>query len=261
MKNILKLLSLVVVLAVAFTAIGCSSNSGSITMGGSTSVEPLAKSLAEAYEIEHPDAKMVVQGGGSSAGVKGCAEGLLDIGLASRELKSNEESDWPNLVTTHVALDGVAIVVHPSVSIVNLSLEEIRGIFAEGSSDTWTVISREEGSGTREVFEKKVMDDVDIAANAEYLSSNGAIKQKVASTSNAIGYISLGYVDSSVKTLTVGNTVCNAGNCRNGSYPVSRYLNYITTGEPEGLAKAFIEYCLSTAGQEVVEEAGFISLG
>ena len=260
MKNILRVLSLVVVLLFAFTTIGCSSNSGSIVVGGSTSVEPLAKSLADTYMADNSDVKIGVQGGGSSAGVKGCAEGLLDIGMASREVKDSEKSEWPEILSTPIAIDGVAIVVHPSNSLANLSIEEARGIFAEGSNDTWTVINREEGSGTREVFEKKIMDDVDVASNAEFLSSNGAVKQKIASTPNAIGYISLGYVDSSVKAITVDSVVCNAANCRSGSYAISRYLNFITTGEPEGLSKLFIEYCLSDAGQKVVEEERYIKL-
>jgi phosphate transport system substrate-binding protein len=260
MKNKFKLLSLIAVLIVVFTAIGCSNTSSSITLGGSTSVEPLAKSLADAFMAENPEARIAVQGGGSSAGVKSSALNTVDIGMASRDLKSNETDEWPELIAIPIAIDGVAIVVHPSNSLTNLSLVEARGIFAEGSNDTWTVINREEGSGTREVFEEKVMDGVEVASSAEFLSSNGAVKQKIASTPNAIGYISLGYVDSSVKAIAVDNVVCNANNCRNGSYPISRYLNYITLGEAEGMARVFIEYCLSDAGQIVVEEEHFISL-
>lgn len=240
---------------------GCGhSLAGTITEGGSTTVQPLADKWANAFEAEHPDVKVIVQGGGSSSGVKGCAQGIFDIGAASREFKSSETSQWPDLVVTHVAADGVAIVVHPSSSTTDLTLEEIKNIFATGSNDTWTVISREEGSGTREVFEKKVMAGTEIASNAEFLPSNGAVKQKVASTANAIGYISLGYVDSSVKALSIGGVACNEANCRNGSYPVTRYLNFITKGEQEGLTRQFIDFCLSSEGQKIVEEEGYISI-
>ena len=238
---------------------GCGQSlSGTITVGGSTTVQPLAEKWAKALETQNPEVKVIVQGGGSSAGVKGCTQGILDIGAASRELKSSEVSEYPDLVVTHVAADGVAIVVHPSNNTADLTLEEIRIIFAAGSNDTWTVINREEGSGTREVFEKKVMAGTEVAPNTEFLPSNGAVKQKIASTANAIGYISLGYVDLSVKAVSVGSVACNEANCLNGSYPVTRYLNFVTKGEPEGVTKEFIDFCLSAEGQKIVEEEGYI---
>jgi phosphate transport system substrate-binding protein len=261
MKKRLFLLPLIGLILAASVVGGCGhSLSGTITEGGSTTVQPLADKWAEAFEAKNPEVKIIVQGGGSSAGVKGCAQGTFDIGAASRELKSSETSQWPDLVVTHVAADGVAIVVHPSSSTTDLTLEEIENIFATGSNDTWTVISREEGSGTREVFEKKVMAGTEIASNAEFLPSNGAVKQKVASAANAIGYISLGYVDLSVKAVSVGGVACNEANCLNGSYPVTRYLNFITKGEPRGLTKEFIDFCLSSEGEKIVEEESYISI-
>jgi len=236
---------------------GCSGTS-SITIGGSTTVQPLSEAWSESFDS---DIEISVQGGGSSAGVKGAADGTLDIGAASREMKSSEEDEFPNLIVHHVAADGVAIVVHPSNDVSDLTLEEIRDIFAAGSGDEWTVINREEGSGTREVYEDIVMDGVEVAANAEFLPSNGAVKEKVANTENAIGYISLGYVDSSVKAVKVDGVVCTEENVVNGSYPVMRYLNYITDGEPEGVVKEYIDYCLSAAGQKIAADEGYIKLG
>jgi len=255
------LLPLTGVIVAALILGGCGhSLAGTITVGGSTTVQPLAEKWAKAFEAQNPEVKVIVQGGGSSAGVKGCVQGMLDIGAASRELKSSEVSEYPDLVVTHVAADGVAIVVHPSNSTADLTLEEIRNIFATGSNDTWTVINREEGSGTREVFEEKVMAGTEVAPNAEFLPSNGAVKQKVAATPNAIGYISLGYVNLSVKAVSVGGVACNEANCLNGSYPVTRYLNFITKGEPGGLTREFIDFCLSAEGQKIVEEEGYINI-
>ena len=104
------------------------------------------------------------------------------------------------------------------------------------------------------------MAGTEVSPNAEFLPSNGAVKQKVAATASAIGYISLGYVDFAVKAISVGGVTCNEANCLNGSYPVTRYLNFITKGEPEGLAKGFIDFCLSAEGQKIVEEEGYISI-
>ena len=265
MRNRWFLLPLTSLIIAALILGGCGQSlSETITVGGSSTVQPLAEKWANAFEAKSPEVKVIVQGGGSSAGVKGCAQGILDIGAASRELKSSETSQWPDLIVTHVATDGVAIVVHPSNNTADLTPEEIRNIFATGSNDTWTVINREEGSGTREVFEKKVMAGTEagteVAPNAEFLPSNGAVKQKVAATPSAIGYISLGYVDLSVKAVSVGGVACNEANCLNGSYPVTRYLNFITKGEPEGLTKEFIDFCLSAEGQRIADEEGYINI-
>ena len=255
------LLPLTGLILVALVLGGCGQSlAGTITVGGSSTVQPLAEKWAKAFEAQNPEVKVIVQGGGSSAGVKGCAQGILDVGAASRELKFSEVSEYPDLVVTHVAADGVAIVVHPANNTADLTLEEVRNIFANGSNDTWTVINREEGSGTREVFEKKVMAGTEVASNAEFLPSNGSVKQKIATTPNAIGYISLGYVDLSVKAVSVGGVTCNEANCINGSYPVTRYLNFITKGEPEGPTKEFIDFCLSAEGQKIVDEEGYISI-
>lgn len=261
MKKGLFSLPLVGLLLAGMVLSGCGGGmSGTITEGGSTTVQPLADRWAEAFEAQNPDVSVIIQGGGSSAGVKGCAEGILDIGAASRELKSTEMSQWPDLIVTRVAADGVAIIVHPSNSATDLTLEEIKAIFANGSNDAWTVINREEGSGTREVFEEKVMAGTELSSNAEFLPSNGAVKQKVASTATAIGYLSLGYVDSSVKALSVDGVTCNEANCLDESYPVTRYLNFVTNGEPTGLVGEFIAFCLGPEGQAIVGEEGYISI-
>ena len=238
---------------------GCSGGAG-LTLGGSTTVQPLSEAWAEVFMAHNPDIQVTVQGGGSSAGVKGAADGTLDIGAASREMKGEEESTWPELRVYHVAADGVAIVVNPSVVIEDLTLAEVKAIFGAGSNDEWTVVNREEGSGTREVFENIVMSKEKVGARAEYLPSNGAVKQKIASTGNAIGYISLGYVDSTVRALTVDGIECREETILDGSYPVMRYLNYITNGEAEGAAKDFIDFALGSEGQSIGASEGYIPI-
>lgn len=234
---------------------------GTLQEGGSTSVEPLARMWAGAFEVLNPNTSIIIQGGGSSAGIKGVAEDIYDIGAASREVKSSELETYPDLVTHHIAIDGVAIVIHSSNDTVSdMTLEEVRAIFNTGSNDTWTVISRDEGSGTRECFENAVMGGEEISANCEFYSSNGAVKQKVATTENAIGYISLGFVDESVRALSLDGVEATEANVLNESYPIWRYLNFVTMGEPTGLAKAFIDWCLTEAAQDIAEKEGFTSI-
>ncbi len=251
------IVSVVAVLALG----GCMGGGrGVVTVGGSTTVQPLSEVWSEKFMEHNPGVTITVQGGGSSAGVKGVAQGTLDIGAASREMTSSEIIDYPSLRSHRVAADGVAIIVHPSASVADMTLEEVRDVFVAGSNDTWTVISREAGSGTRDVFENKVMGDAEIAANTEFLPANGAIKQKVAATESAIGYLSLGYVDSSVKVLIINGVACNEANILSGAYPVMRYLNYITKGELEGLAKEYMDFCLSSEGQGIVAGEGYVPL-
>lgn len=259
MRKRLTISGIVLAIVAGLTFVGCSGG-GEIAIGGSTTVQPLSEVWSEAYMAENPDVNITVQGGGSSSGVKGAAQGTLDIGAASREMKSEEKDEWPEIIAHRVAADGVAIVVHPSNDASDMTLAQIRDIFAAGSTEEWTVVHREEGSGTREVYEEKVMQGTEVAADAEFLPSNGAVKQKVASTENAIGYISLGYVDSSVKPLKVDGVECTEKNVIDGSYPVMRYLNYITKGEPEGPVADYINYCLSSEGQEIVAGEGYIPL-
>ena len=131
-----------------------------------------------------------------------------------------------------------------------------------GGTDEIMVVSREEGSGTRACFEELVMgkDGSVITDKAILQSSNGAVRTAVAGNEAAIGYLSLGYVDESVKALAIDGVACNAENCRDGSYPVVRSLNFVTNGDPSGLVAHFIHFCQSAEGQEIVAAEGYISM-
>jgi phosphate transport system substrate-binding protein len=234
--------------------------SGTITEAGSTTVQPVAESLAAAFKVKYPDINVVIQGGGSSTGIKAAAEGTVDIGAASRELKPNEVGT----VVAHVlARDGIAIVVHPSQKISNLSMDQVRQIFAGeisswnqvgGSNQDIVVVAREEGSGTRAAFEEMVMGDALITGTAILQPSNGAARTTVAGDANAIGFLSFGYLDSSVKALSVDGVAGTVENAKNGTYPIVRPLLLLTKGQPEGIVKEFMDFCLGPEGQEIVAE-------
>jgi len=244
--------------SVALMASGCG-QSGGLTVGGSTTVQPLSEAWSDVFMEEYPGIEIAVQGGGSSAGIKGAAVGTLDIGAASRELRPSElESD---LTVYRVAADGIAVVVHPDSAIDGMTIEELREIYMQGSNEEWTVVNREEGSGTREVFWEKAMNLERMSPMAEFLPSNGAVKEKVASTENGIGYISLGYVDDSVKPLLIEGVECTPQNCLDGTYMLMRYLLYVTRGDATGDAKTYIDFCLGPVGQRIVGEEGYIPVG
>ncbi len=257
---------------------GCSrGNKAAITVAGSTSVEPFAERLAELYMRAHPDAKISVQGGGSSAGIRAVTSRICAIGMSSRELTPEEKS----LVEIPIALDAIALIVNRHNPVRELTMEQARGIFA-GRIRNWrqvggpnrriTPITREEGSGTRASFEKKVMaagmpkdengkmNPAAFAADALVQDSNGAVREIVASDPAAIGYISSGLVDERIAAILVGGIAPTEATVRSGRYPVVRKFLFLTNGEATGTAQAFINYVLSDSGQNALVEEGLMRI-
>ncbi len=279
-RNIVLVLSLLLV-AVLVTACGSASTPGvptsepvadtsTVTVSGSTTVQPLAEKLAEAFMAGNTGVRIDVQGGGSSVGVKAAGEGTSDIGMASREIKDSEMTEFPALNVFVIARDGIAIVAHPDVSVTDLTVEQVRDIFS-GKITNWKdlggddqnilVVSREEGSGTRGAFEEMVMGkDALISASAILQPSNGSIRTTVSTTPYSVGYLSFGYLDSTVKTISIGGVAPTEPNAADGTYPIVRPLNMLTNGEPTGAVKGFLDFILSEAGQKLVVEDGYIAV-
>ena len=207
---------------------------------------------------------IIIQGGGSSVGIESCAKGTVDIGASSRELKTGE----PDLTRHLLARDAIAVIVHKNNPVAGLSKRQIRDIFA-GKITNWEdvggrdqaihVAAREEGSGTRSTFEGLVMGDDHVTKGAILESSNGMLRLVVAGDPQAISFVSYGYVDSSVKALAIDGVGLTAENAKMGSYPLVRPLYFLTKGGPEGSVKEFIDFCLGTEGQLIVEQEGYLS--
>jgi phosphate transport system substrate-binding protein len=242
-----------------------------LSVTGSTTVLPIVQKSAEKYMDMHNDVNILVSGGGSSVGVKSAGEKTTDIGMASRDLKDSEKTDYPSLNPVVIARDGIALVVHPSNSVSSLTVEEIKAIY-KGEYTNWSelggenleivVIGRDSASGTREFFFEHVMNKEDFVRTMLEKNSNGAVKQTVSQTPGAVGYVGLGYLDETVKTVSikVGTTEVEptVANIQNGSYPIARNLYILVNGEPEGLIRDFIDFILSPEGQAIVEEEGFV---
>lgn len=238
--------------------------SGTINEAGSTSVQPLAELMATAFTKKHPRVTINISGGGTGAGVKAAAAGTVDIGAASRDILITE----PDVIPFCIARDGVAIVVNDANVITKLTMEQVAKIYS-GEITNWkdvggadasiTVVSREEGSGTREVFETYVTKAFHkkIKADALFFDSNGAIRSKVTADKNAIGYVSFGYT-SGLKALLINDVAPTIENGQNGKYPIVRRLYFLTKAIPAGIVKSFIDFCRSEEGQKIVLSEGYI---
>ena len=241
----------------------CGRNADSVVIAGSTSVQPFAEVLAQDYMASHPGVSIDVQGGGSAAGIMATKSGTTDIGMSSRNLQGSETSLW----SIEIARDGIAIIINPKNPITDLTLQQIADIY-DGKTTNWDqiggkkgeidVFTREDGSGTRSSFESLVMGKSQIMARAMVENSNGAIRQLVAYDPAAVGYISLGLVDSTVKALDLGGIVPSRAHVVDGTYNLSRPFLFLSLKTPTGLVKDFIDFTMSAEGQKILYDQGLI---
>lgn len=234
---------------------------GTVNIIGSTSVQPLAQELADAFSSVESGIQVDIQGVGSTAGVKAANDGTADIGTASRELKT-EEDEWG--LTEHViAKDGIAIAIHPNNPVTDLTTEQAAKIF-KGDITNWSevggenkeiiVVSREAGSGTRGAFEEILGIEDALSEKALVAEGNGAVKQNIATKEDAIGYVSLGYIDDSIKAVKIDGSEPTVEAVISGEYPVARPFLMLTKGEIRPEVQAFLDYIMSSEGQKVVGE-------
>lgn len=252
---------------------GCASKDtgADLVIAGSTTVQPIVTKASEVFAEEHKGVAIGVQGGGSGTGIRMVGEGSVAIGASSRELNSEEKTKHPDLVTSTVGIDCIAIVVHPTNSLGNMSLtiEQIRDIFSGkitnykelgGPDRTIVLVQREDGSGTRTMFESFVMNNSEVSDGALQKPASGAIRFTVSNNENAIGYVGIGYLDGTITPVAINGALPTEENVRINRYPLARNLYLITKGTPGGLAKEFIGFILSPEGQKIVKEEGFIGI-
>ncbi len=246
-----------------------------IVIDGSTTVGPIAKAFAEYYMSVNKDVDILVSESGSGNGAKSLINGTCDIADMSRFMKDKEfkaavgKGIFP--VAHVVALDGIAIIVHPSNPVENITIDQIRDIY-KGKIRSWkelggpnkkiVMISRDTNSGTYETFHKLVMKKQKIVQNCEYVGSNGAVRGRVQNTSTAIGYVGLGFLDRSVKGLKVNKVYPTLRTISIGKYPIARPLFMFTNGYPKmgSHMYQFVTLYLTKKGQEIIKGIGFVPL-
>ena len=252
------------------TGAGCARGDGGkvVNVSGSTTVLPVVTAAGEEYQSRHPDIKIGVQGGGSSAGIEAVITGASDIGTSSRDLKDEETTK--GLFETIIAIDAIAIIVNPANPISGLTQGQVQDIFS-GKVLNWrevggkdvpiVLVNRDEASGTREAFLKIAMDGVDFSKNAVIQPGTGQVRSIVGSTPGAIGYISHGYLTSDVKAVRYKGVVPTKANVVNGKYKLQRNLYFFTKGKPAGETKKFIDFVLGDWVQENIVSKEFVQAG
>ena len=252
-------------------AVGCGSGGSSegdtakITISGSTSVGPTMDVLAEAYQ-KNNDVKIEVQQPGSSAGIKNTIDGTSDLGMSSRDLKGEETADVEG---TQIAIDGIAVVTNTANKVKDLTVNQVKDIFT-GKITNWkevggedapiVVISREEGSGTRDGFQDILgFESEELTKDATISDGSGNVKSTVEGNENAIAYISFGYLDDTLNDLKIDGVEANDDNVVAGKYPISR--PFLVVNKKDAMtdnAKAFVDFIMSEEGQNIIAEEGFI---
>ncbi|MBS1227512.1 MAG: phosphate binding protein [Proteobacteria bacterium] len=241
---------------------------GKIDIAGGTAHIPVMKDAAKRIMQANPEIRISVAAGGSGVGVQKVGEGLVDIGNTGRPLSDDEVAKY-GLKSFAFALDGVAVAVSPKNSVANLTAEQVQQIFA-GKISNWKGVggrdaaihlyTRDEASGTREVFWEKLLKKGAIVETANVVASNGAMKSAVADDSDAIGYVSIGHLDETIKAPTLDGVAPTQENARSGKYPIVRKLYMNTKGTPQGLCAAFINYIMGPEGIRMTAAAGYLPL-
>jgi len=244
-----------------------------ITIKGSTTVLPIAQACAEAYMHKYEDVDISVQGGGSGVGIASVMDGTADIGDASRPAKDKEiakaKENGIELYQNVIAKDGIAIIVHPSNPINEITREQAKAIYT-GKITNWkelggkdaeiVVVNRDSASGTFETFNEIVLKKEKVFPSALQKMSNRGVADTVTVTELAIGYIGMGYITPKVKALVVEGVKPTKENVVDGTYPIARDLYMYTNGKPKGVVASFIGFVLSKDGQKLVEQEGFVSI-
>ncbi|MBP7736330.1 MAG: phosphate ABC transporter substrate-binding protein [Spirochaetes bacterium] len=260
--------------AMTVTFVSCKKDKGNrVVVKGSTTVLPITQKAAEAFK-KAEGINVFVEGSGSGNGIKALVDGGCDIANSSREMKAEEKESAKKkeiqVKEILIAYDMIVPIVHPSNPVKNLTMDQLKAIY-DGSIKNWkelggkdeniVVISRDTSSGTYEIWHEKVMKKTDVRGDALLQASNGAIVTTVAGNAKAIGYVGFGYINDTVKGVTVNGVDVTIENGKSGKFPVSRKLYmYINENKLSNNAKRFIDYLMGAAGQALVKEAGYIPL-
>ncbi|MBP3039602.1 phosphate ABC transporter substrate-binding protein [Bacillaceae bacterium Marseille-Q3522] len=244
--------------------------SGSLTVSGSSAMQPLVAAAAEEFMAEHPDVDITVNAGGSGQGLTDVSEDTVNIGNSDVFAEEKDGIPAEDLVDHQIAVVGMAAAVHPGVGIDDISQDDLIRVFT-GEVTNWselggedidiTLVNRPDSSGTRATFVKYALNG-ETPAEGITEEQSGNVKQIISETEGAIGYLALSYFDDdSVVALAIDGVEATAENIQSGDFPIWAYQHSYTNGEPDELEQAFLEYLVSDAVQTtIIPDEGYISI-
>lgn len=252
----------------------------SVQVAGSETMRSVVGACAEEFMSRNPHADIIIRGGGSGDGMAALLHGMTDVAMVSRELSSRERefgrSKGIELSAIPLALDGIAIIANRANVSTELSLDQLRDIFAGklrswqalgGGSAEIDILARMAGSGTGTVFDEKVMKGTPYAPKVQRLATNEEIVAAVARRPAAIGYTGLGALKGSSEQIKVLALKLGANaapllpsleNLRSGAYPLTRGLTLVTAGKPTHTVGDFVAFCSGEDGRPFLQNAGYI---
>ena len=257
-----------------------------VRVTGSDTMVNLLQAWAERYKSVRPDVVVQVAGGGSGVGIAGLIDGTLDVAAASREIRADERERararyGTDPVRLTVALDALAIYVHPTNPITMIAITDLAEIYGEGGTlQQWSQLAashpacasgriirvgRQNNSGTFAYFREVVLGRArEYQMGSIDQSGSKDVVALVSRTPCAIGYSGLAYASAAVKTLALATARGTAGvapaeaTVLDHSYSLARPLYVYTAGPPDGHVRDFLRWATGGPGQEIVRELGFV---
>lgn len=247
-----------------------------LQLKGSDTLLHVSQAITEEYMKENK-ARIAVSGGGSGIGISALLNGTTDIAMASRDIKEKEKeiakSKGMEIQETVLGFDGITVIANKANPVKNISSKQLAKVF-RGEIKNWKelggkdapiiVLSRDSSSGTHEFFKEHIIREGNSKGQQEYgdktlyMPSNEAIKQEVEKNPNAIGYIGMGYLDTSVHPLSVDGKEASAENVLNKTYPISREIYWYSDQNLSPTGKSLINYALGLKGQSILKKEGFV---
>lgn len=246
-----------------------SSNAGALLIAGSGTMTPLVQAIAERFRERRPGVVVEVRPLGSDRGLQALRDRQVDIAMFSRPLAE----DATDLVGVPIARDGVSLVVHRDNPVGNLSSAQISAIYA-GRLGNWRAVggedgpiralAPEQGRSSAELFAKHFGIDYAAIPAANIVTDNQQRLQAIANDRTAIVFMSIGEAERAVaagqpvRLVAVDGIAASSRSVRKGDFPIARPLTLVTRGLPQGLAREFIEFAMSSSVTGLIRQLDFV---
>src|SRR3989442_1005156 len=245
-----------------------------VIKGSDTIGAKLVRQLAEEFKAQHAGTTFNIAAEGSTTGIAAIIDGTAQIGMSSRPTKPEEisaaKAKGVNFKETIVAYDGIAVIVNAANPVKGLTKKQVEQIFTGevtdwsavgGSGGKISVYTRNTSSGTYSDFKELAMKKRDYAGGSQKMAGNEQIAAEVGKNPNGVGYVGLAYTKAGgIRVMPIDGILPSVQSVHAKTYPYARPTFYYTNGEPTGLAKQFLDFTISGAGQKIAAQVGFVPI-